>query len=121
MKRGLTLVTTVAVVGLLAGGAVIWQSQARAKGGEAALPEVKAILASAPQVPPPVDRAGNARVIVALETTEVKGVLADGVQYTFWTFGGTVPRPFIRGRVRDGAQILLKHGPPSTYQSSNRH
>src|SRR5262250_875814 len=109
MKRGLTLVTTVAVVGLLAGGAVVWQSQARAKGGEAALPEVKAILASAPQVPPPVDRAGNARVIVPLETTEVKGTLADGVQFTFWTFGGTVPGPMIRVRAGDSVQITLKN------------
>ena len=118
MKRGLTLVTTVAVVGLLAGGAVIWQSQARAKGGETTLPEVKAILASAPQVPPPVDRAGNARVIVALETTEVKGVLADGVQYTFWTFGGTVPGPFIRVRVGDVVQIRLTNGATSLHPHS---
>src|SRR5262245_28734405 len=118
MKRGLTLVTTVAVVGLLAGGAVIWQSQARAKGGEPALPEVKAILASAPQVPPPVDRAGNARVIVALETTEVKGTLADGVQYTFWTFGGTVPGPFVRVRVGDVVQIRLKNGATSLHPHS---
>jgi len=118
MKRGLTLMATVAVVGLLAGGAVIWQSQARAKGGEAALPEVKAILASAPQVPPPVDRAGNARVIVALETTEVKGTLADGVQYTFWTFGGTVPGPFIRVRVGDVVQIRLKNGATSLHPHS---
>src|SRR5262249_40520555 len=118
MKRGLTLVATVAVVGLLAGGAVIWQSQARAKGGDVALPEVKAILASAPQVPPPVDRAGNARVIVALETTEVKGTLADGVQYTFWTFGGTVPGPFIRVRVGDVVQIRLKNGATSLHPHS---
>jgi nitrite reductase (NO-forming) len=118
MKLGLTLVTTVAVVGLLAGGAVVWQSQARAKGGEAALPEVKAILASAPQVPPPVDRAGNARVIVPLETTEVKGTLADGVQYTFWTFGGTVPGPFIRVRVGDVVQIRLKNGATSLHPHS---
>src|SRR5215467_4740983 len=118
MKRGLTLVTTVAVVGLLAGGAVIWQSQARAKGGETTLPDVKAILASAPQVPPPVDRAGNARVIVALETTEVKGALADGVQYTFWTFGGTVPGPFIRVRVGDVVQIRLKNAATSLHPHS---
>jgi len=103
MKRGLTLVTTVAVVGLLAGGAVIWQSQARAKGGETTLPEVKAILASAPQVPPPVDRAGNARVIVALETTEVKG---------------TLPGPFVRVRVGDVVQIRLTNGATSLHPHS---
>src|SRR5215467_8012030 len=118
MKRGLKVVTTLVVVGLLAGGTVIWQSQARAKGGEAALPEVKAILASAPRVPPPVDRVGNARVIVELETTEAKGTLADGVQYTFWTFGGTVPGPFVRVRVGDVVQIRLKNGATSLHPHS---
>ena len=118
MKRGLKVVTTLVVAGLLAGGTVIWQSQARAKGGETALPEVKAILASAPRVPPPVDRVGNARVIVELETTEVKGTLADGVQYTFWTFGGTVPGPFVRVRVGDVVQIRLKNGATSLHPHS---
>jgi len=118
MKRGLKVVTTLVVAGLLAGGTVIWQSQARAKGGEAALPEVKAILASAPRVPPPVDRVGNARVIVELETTEAKGILADGVQYTFWTFGGTVPGPFVRVRVGDVVQIRLKNGATSLHPHS---
>src|ERR1700693_4319194 len=70
----------VAVAGLLIGGAQLWQNQARAKVTAAAeLPEVKAILTSAPTVPPPVDRPGNAKVIVSLEITEVKGTLADGV------------------------------------------
>ena len=84
----------------------------------AALPEVAAILTSAPAVPPPVDRPGNARVIVTLETTEVKGVLADGVQYTFWTFGGTVPGPFVRVRVGDVVQIRLKNAEKSVHPHS---
>ena len=112
---GAGLVTAV----LLVGSAVVWQNQARAKVSEAApLPEVKAILTSAPLVPPPVDRPGNARVIVNLETTEVKGVLADGVQYTFWTFGGTVPGPFVRVRVGDAVQIRLKNGAKSMHPHS---
>jgi hypothetical protein len=90
MKRGLSGVTGVALVALLISGALLWQSQAPAN-APAELLEVKAVLTSAPRVPPPVDRTGNARVIVTLETTETKGTLADGVQYTFWTFGGTVP------------------------------
>jgi nitrite reductase (NO-forming) len=104
---------------LLIGGAAGWQNQARAKVSEAAtLPEVNAILTSAPLVPPPVDRPGNARVIVNLETTEVKGVLADGVQYTFWTFGGTVPGPFVRVRVGDAVQIRLRNGAKSMHPHS---
>jgi nitrite reductase (NO-forming) len=82
------------------------------------LPEVNAILTSAPRVPPPVDRAGNAKVIVRLETTEVKGTLADGVEYVFWTFGGTVPGPFVRVRVGDVVQLRLKNGDQSMHPHS---
>jgi len=73
----------------------------------APLPELKAVLTSPPLVPPPIDRAGNARVIVTLETSEVKGKLADGVEYTFWTFGGTVPGPFVRVRAGDLVELRL--------------
>jgi nitrite reductase (NO-forming) len=119
MRRGLTTLTTLVTAGLLVAGAMIWQSQARDKGTEpAALPEVKAILTSAPLVPPPVDRPGNAKVIVDLETTEVTGTLADGVQYTFWTFGGTVPGPFVRVRVGDLVQIRLKNAQKSLHPHS---
>jgi nitrite reductase (NO-forming) len=118
MRRGVTTTTTL-VAGLLVAGTMIWQSQARDKTAEpAALPEVQAILTSAPLVPPPVDRPGNARVIVNLETTEVTGTLADGVQYTFWTFGGTVPGPFIRVRVDDVVQIRLKNAQKSMHPHS---
>jgi nitrite reductase (NO-forming) len=120
MRRGLAVMAGVAVAGLLIGGAQLWQSQARAKvaGGTAELPEVKAILTVAPAVPPPVDRPGNAKVIVTLETTEVKGALADGVQYTFWAFGGTVPGPFVRVRVGDIVQIRLKNAEKSMHPHS---
>ena len=119
MRGKLVLGAGMAMAVLLIGGAVVWQNQARAKVSEAAaLPEVKAILTSAPLVPPPVDRPGNARVIVDLETTEVKGVLADGVQYTFWTFGGTVPGPFVRVRVGDAVQIRLRNGAKSMHPHS---
>jgi len=113
MRRGLVIVTAAAVTAFVIGGAVAWRSQARGRASEAALPQVRAILTAAPTVPPPVDRAGNAKVIVDLETTEVKGELADGVQYTFWTFGGTVPGPFVRVRAGDVVQIRLKNGKSS--------
>jgi nitrite reductase (NO-forming) len=109
-----------AVIAALLGGLLFWQSQAPAKAPESAgeLPEVKAMLTSAPLVPPPIDRAGNAKVIVALETTEAKGTLADGVQYTFWTFGGTVPGPFVRVRVGDVVQIRLKNSAKAMHPHS---
>ena len=58
------------------------------------------VLTHAPAVPPPISRDYPTRVIVNLETQELVGRLADGVDYTFWTFGGEVPGQFIR--VREG-------------------
>ena len=114
MKKALAVgfIAAVAAVVVAGVGVKIWAQPAA--GAAAALPEVKAILTTAPQVPPPVDRQGNARVIVNLEMTEVTATLADGVKYTFWTFGGSVPGPFVRVRVGDIVQINLKnhHGQP---------
>jgi nitrite reductase (NO-forming) len=121
MTRGRSAATGLVLIGLLTGAVFLWQAQAPTKAPAKAppeLPEVKAILASAPLVPPPVDRTGNAKVIVALETTEAKGTLADGVQYTFWTFGGTVPGPFVRVRVGDLVQIRLKNAEKSMHPHS---
>jgi nitrite reductase (NO-forming) len=66
-----------------------------------------------PKVPPPITRTAPANVEVILETTEQQGLLADGVQYTFWTFGGTVPGPFIRIRVGDSVTFHLKNNEKS--------
>jgi nitrite reductase (NO-forming) len=41
---------------------------------------------SAPAVPPAITRKTPAKVIINLETREVRKRLADGVEYTFWTF-----------------------------------
>ncbi|NKE70828.1 copper-containing nitrite reductase [Candidatus Manganitrophus noduliformans] len=68
---------------------------------------------SPPNVPPPLTRTMPANVVVSLETTEEKGTLADGVEYTFWTFGGSVPGPFIRIRVGDQVTLHLKNSEKS--------
>lgn len=73
----------------------------------------KAVLTHAPEVPPRIDRSGNAKVIIELETKELKGRLADGVEYTFWTFGGTVPGPMIRVREGDDVEFTLSNHPTS--------
>lgn len=65
------------------------------------LPVETAKLAHAPEVPPPITRKEPARIKIDLETKEVTQKLADGVDYTFWTFGGKVPGPFIRIRRGD--------------------
>ncbi len=71
----------------------------------------EAVLTSAPNVPPPITRDYPAKVIVRLFTKEKVGRLADGVQYTFWTFNGTVPGPMIRVRQGDLVEIHLSNDP----------
>jgi nitrite reductase (NO-forming) len=73
-----------------------------------------AVLTAPPHVPPPITRTHATRVIVELETTEETMRLADGVEYTFWTFGGTVPGSFIRVREGDVVEFTMKNHPGST-------
>ncbi|MBI2027254.1 MAG: nitrite reductase, copper-containing [Deltaproteobacteria bacterium] len=71
------------------------------------LPVEKAILTGAPFVPPLIERKSPAKVVVELEVREVVKRLADGVDYTFWTFGGNVPGKFIRVREGDFVEFHL--------------
>lgn len=75
--------------------------------------EEEAILTFAPNVPPPITRKHATKVIVKLETSEVVKKLADGVDYTFWTFGGEVPGKFIRVRQGDLVEFHLSNHPNS--------
>ena len=76
-------------------------------------PQETAILTYAPKVPPPIKRKTPARVKIDLETKEITSRLADGVEYNFWTFGGTVPGPMIRIRVGDYVEFNLHNHPSS--------
>src|SRR5690606_952213 len=82
------------------------------------LPEIRgvetAVPTAAPDVPSPITRSHATRVIVELETVEKVMRLADGVDYTFWTFGGQVPGQFIRVREGDLVEFHLKNHPHST-------
>ena len=77
------------------------------------LPIEQAILTAPPHVPPPINRKYAARVVVNLEVREVVGRLADGVEYTFWTYGGSVPGSFIRIREGDVVEFHLNNHPSS--------
>ena len=68
-----------------------------------------AVLAQAPNVPPPITRKHPTKVIVNLEVREVTKRLADGVEYVFWTFGGDVPGSFIRIREGDFVEFHLNN------------
>lgn len=73
----------------------------------------KAVLTSPPNVPPAITRKHSAKVIVNLEVIEKKMKITDGVDYTFWTFGGSVPGSFIRIREGDTVEFHLRNHPSS--------
>jgi nitrite reductase (NO-forming) len=91
---------------------------ALAADAEIALPEIQgeeiAVITSAPNVPPPITRDYATRVRVEMETVELVKELANGVEYTFWTFGGDVPGPFVRVREGDMVEFTLNNAPSST-------
>ncbi len=72
------------------------------------------MLTAPPQVPPPITREHATKVVVELEVRELVGEISDGVRYTFWTFGGTVPGRFIRVRVGDMVEFHLRNHPDNT-------
>jgi nitrite reductase (NO-forming) len=74
---------------------------------------IQAVLTSAPNVPPPVNRDYPAKVIVDLEVVEKEMEISEGVKYTFWTFGGAVPGKFMRVRQGDTVEFHLKNHPNS--------
>jgi nitrite reductase (NO-forming) len=74
---------------------------------------IHAQLTSPPHVPPPITRKHAAKVIVELEVVEKEMPISEGVNYTFWTFGGTVPGSFIRVRQGDTVEFHLKNHPSS--------
>ena len=70
---------------------------------------IKAQLTHAPVVAPPTGRKVPAKVVVELEVREVVMPISEGVNYTFWTFGGKVPGMFIRIRQGDTVEFHLQN------------
>ncbi len=97
----------------LAGVSLSSSADERGASHMAVIGEETALLTVAPKVPPPIDRDHATKVIVHLETRELRGRLADGVEYTFWTFGGVVPGRFIRVREGDLVEFHLHNHPSS--------
>ena len=60
-------------------------------------------------LPVPIGTRTPAKVRIDLETVEVKGRLADGTTYNYWTFNGKVPGPMLRVRVGDTVDLHLKN------------
>ncbi|MGH7392316.1 MAG: copper-containing nitrite reductase [Candidatus Rokuibacteriota bacterium] len=106
MRPAYGAAVAVALLALVAAGVGAQMARPRDRGDES-LPVVQAALVPPPGVPPALDRQWPAKVVVELTTTEEKGTLASGVEYVFWTFGGSVPGPFVRVRAGDTVQIRL--------------
>jgi nitrite reductase (NO-forming) len=101
---------------LFAAAALFFVATLRTRSPAGGLPPAEAaVLTDAPSVPPPIARRQPARLTVHLETSEVTKRLADGVDYTFWTFGGNVPGKFIRVREGDAVEFHLENHPNSRF------
>jgi len=122
MKRYLFAVLAIAAIGLdgcnRSNGSPAAAPTALSAGGSAkgdfGPPEgepVHAVLTSPPNVPPPTMRTKPAKVIVELTVVEKEMPISEGVMYTFWTFGGTVPGSFIRVRQGDTVEFHLRNDP----------
>lgn len=57
-------------------------------------------------------------VPVEIEIKEVVGLLDEGVEYRYWTFGGTVPGPMLRVRQGDTVELTLKNPAGSSHTHS---
>lgn len=60
-------------------------------------------------LPAPLETREPTNIRIDLETIEVEGQLADGTTFTYWTFNGQVPGPFLRVRVGDTVEVHLKN------------
>ncbi len=76
------------------------------------------IMAVAPAVPPPANRTHATNITLTIETREVVLPLTETTSYTFWTFGGNVPGPFVRVREGDTVTLRITNAPDSTVAHS---
>jgi nitrite reductase (NO-forming) len=77
------------------------------------LPVIEGVVGYAPSAAPAIDRDYRAHMTFELEVTEEVLELADGVEYRFWTFGGSVPGPMVRVREGDYVTFTLQNRPDS--------
>jgi nitrite reductase (NO-forming) len=96
-----------------ASGAV--QGEPRAKTRQSA--EGLAPLAQ-PLIEAPIPQRGPTLVKYEVETREVTALMDEGVAYTYWTFGSTVPGPMLRVRQGDTVELTLKNAADSKVSHS---
>jgi nitrite reductase (NO-forming) len=69
-------------------------------------------------LPSPITRVSEDHVKMVLETREVIGKMADGIEFNYWTFNGRVPGPLLRAREGDTVELTLKNNPTSIHHHS---
>lgn len=85
---------------------------------EAAAADLPSASRAPADLPGPLQRTAPETVRVDLETVELTARLADGTSYSYWTFNGLVPGPFIRVRTGDTVQVHLKNAAGSSMAHS---
>jgi nitrite reductase (NO-forming) len=76
---------------------------------------LEAEITTAPNVPAYITRISPETLVVKFEARELVGNLADGKQYKFWSYNGTVPGPMIRVRLGDTVEFHLSNHPSSKF------
>jgi nitrite reductase (NO-forming) len=79
----------------------------------AALPPSVSIVRDPIDLPGPVPAGPPRTVKVDLEAVELVGRLANETTYSYWTFNGKVPGPFLRVRVGDTVELNFKNNSDS--------
>jgi nitrite reductase (NO-forming) len=76
--------------------------------------EEQALKSAAPHVPPRITRRYATKVRLDIEVREHAEQLADGVTYTYWTFGEDAPGNFIRVREGDLVETHFSNHPDNS-------
>lgn len=87
-------------------------------GEPSAAAEGVSVVKNPSDLPGPIGERGPELVQVELVTQEVVGQLADGSTFTYFTFNGTVPGPFIRVRQGDTIEVTLTNSADSKFVHS---
>lgn len=74
-----------------------------------ATPQGVSIARAPTDLPGPIGPRSPSTARVDLEAVEVVGQLGADTTYTYWTFNGKVPGPFIRVRVNDTVEVHLRN------------
>ena len=114
------------VITAMAMALVGWQNVAEkeARAAEAAAEKAKepatagSIVRNPTDLPEPAGDRPAQDIRIDIEVVEVEGQLTDGTTYTYWTFGGQVPGPFLRVRAGDTVELHLKNRDDSTFPHS---